>query len=173
VLADFGVSDNFGSAALGFGASDFIVSEEEAGGVELEAAGGLGLEPWLDGDDCAIADESINPLSAVVSNNFCSIWKPPCISLSSAEWRGARLYISRSEKNRPSAQQRLNAHRCSVPLRARDAADDLEQGFAARHVFVTENFFRRQFPPTRRAEGKVLNLWLRQPFLKINRVNSG
>ena len=69
-LADFGVSDFVVSDALGFGASDFIVSEEEAGGVELDAAGGLELEPWLDGDDCAIADESINPLSAVVINSF-------------------------------------------------------------------------------------------------------
>ena len=75
--ADFGASD-FVSDSLDFGASDFIVSEEEAGGAELEAAGGLELEPGLDGDVCAIADESINPLSAVVINSFCSIVKPPC-----------------------------------------------------------------------------------------------
>ncbi len=33
----------------------------------------------LGGDeDCAMADDSINPLSAVVTNNFFSIGKPPC-----------------------------------------------------------------------------------------------
>ena len=52
--------------ADGLGASAFIASlggEEAAGGVAL------GLE--LGGeDDCAKADDSINPLSAVVINNF-------------------------------------------------------------------------------------------------------
>src|SRR4051794_1787936 len=61
---DFDVSD--------FDASDFIESLGEADGGEL------GLE--LDGEeDCARADESINPLSAVVINNFLSIDKPPCM----------------------------------------------------------------------------------------------
>jgi hypothetical protein len=60
-----------------FGASDFMVSDEAGGGV---VALGLGLE----GDgDCARADESINPLSAVVTNNFFSIEKPP--------WMGCRM----------------------------------------------------------------------------------
>jgi hypothetical protein len=46
------------------GASAFIWSVEEAdGGVAL----GLELEG---ADDCAKADDSINPLSAVVINNF-------------------------------------------------------------------------------------------------------
>jgi hypothetical protein len=75
-VSDFIASD--------FDASDFIVSLEEAGGgvvalgleLGLGAALGLGLE--LDGDgDCARADESISPLSAVVINNFLSIEKPP------------------------------------------------------------------------------------------------
>lgn len=76
-VADFDVSDFVASDALDFGASAFIVSEEEpAGGVELEAAGGLELEPGLDGDgDCAKADDSINPLSVVVSNSFFNIGK--------------------------------------------------------------------------------------------------
>jgi hypothetical protein len=77
LAAGFGASDFIASDALDFGASDFIVSEEEAGGVA--AAGGLpepGLEPG-DGD-CAMADDNINPLSAVVSNSFFNIGKPPC-----------------------------------------------------------------------------------------------
>src|SRR5215204_4321656 len=55
--------------ASAFGVSDFIVSPEEAaGGVAL------GLELGLEGDEyCAKADESINPLSVVVINNFLSI----------------------------------------------------------------------------------------------------
>src|SRR5687767_8772711 len=71
------VASAFGASA--FVASDFIASEEEdpdgeAGG----EADGL-LEPGLDGDGaCAMADDSINPLSAVVSNSFFNIGKPPC-----------------------------------------------------------------------------------------------
>jgi hypothetical protein len=62
-----------------FGASDFIVSEAAGGGV-VALGLGLGLE---DEGDCARADESINPLSAVVTNNFFSIEKPP--------WMGCRM----------------------------------------------------------------------------------
>jgi hypothetical protein len=70
--------------------------EEAAGGV---VALGLGLE--LDGDGaCAKADDSINPLSAVVINNFCSIDKPPWMWLIvSVAWGTAfRLRVA---ENRP------------------------------------------------------------------------
>ena len=77
------------------------MSEEEAGGVELEAAGGLALEPGLDGDDCAIADENINPLSAVVINSFCSIGKPPCICVVFCGMAWGTAFRSRLWKNRP------------------------------------------------------------------------
>jgi hypothetical protein len=54
------------SDALGFGVSalGFAVSDGEADGGEV------GLEG---GGDCAKAEDSINPLSAVVTNNFLSI----------------------------------------------------------------------------------------------------
>jgi hypothetical protein len=57
---------DFGVSALDFGVSalDFGVSDEEADGGEV------GLEG---GGFCAKADDSINPLSAVVTNNFLSI----------------------------------------------------------------------------------------------------
>ena len=82
VEADFDASAFVASAfvasgfvASGFEASDFIASEEED--PDGEEADGL-LEPGLglDGDgDCAMADDSINPLSAVVSNSFFNIGK--------------------------------------------------------------------------------------------------
>jgi len=55
---------------VAFGASAFIGSVEADGGEEADGgvALGLGLE-GADGD-CAKADDSINPLSAVVINNF-------------------------------------------------------------------------------------------------------
>ena len=65
----------FGASAF---VSDFIASEEEdpegEAGEEAEGVVELGLE--LDGEDaCAMADESINPLSAVESNSFFNIGK--------------------------------------------------------------------------------------------------
>ena len=63
-----------GFAVSGFDASDFVASEEDPDG---EEADGL-LEPELGldgGGVCAIADDSINPLSAVVSNSFFNIGK--------------------------------------------------------------------------------------------------
>ena len=60
---------------LGRDASDFIASEEDPEGEAGEEAEGV-VEPGveLDGDDdCATADDSINPLSAVESNSFFNI----------------------------------------------------------------------------------------------------
>ena len=67
---------------LGLDASDFIASEEDdPEGEAGEEADGV-VEPGLvelDGDgDCAMADDSINPLSAVESNRVFNIGKPPC-----------------------------------------------------------------------------------------------
>jgi hypothetical protein len=108
------VASAFGASA--FVASDFIASEEEdpdgeAGG----EADGL-LEPGLelDGDgDCAMADDSINPLSAVVSNSFFNIGKTSMHVVFCGDGVGARLFV-RGLENRPSFQQRLNARRCSA-----------------------------------------------------------
>ena len=61
-------------ADLGASAFSWSAGGEEAdGGVALgeEADGGVALGLELGGeDDCAKADDSINPLSAVVINNF-------------------------------------------------------------------------------------------------------
>jgi hypothetical protein len=68
VASDFIASlDDFVASLEGFIASPEGDEGEEAAGGELE------LEP--DGDDeyCASADESISPLSAVVTNSFLSI----------------------------------------------------------------------------------------------------
>jgi hypothetical protein len=71
VVPDFEASDFIESDALDLDASDFIES--------LEAAGVCELDPEFDGDeDCARADDSISPLSAVVIINFFSIGEPPC-----------------------------------------------------------------------------------------------
>src|SRR5918995_4962073 len=59
-------------------ASDFIASEEEdpEGDAGADAEGGVELGLELDGDGaCAMADDSINPLSAVESNSFFNIGK--------------------------------------------------------------------------------------------------
>ena len=82
VLLGLGASAFVASAfvASAFGASDFIASEEEdpEGEAGAEAEGGVELG-GLDGDGaCAMADDSINPLSAVESNSFFNIGKPPC-----------------------------------------------------------------------------------------------
>jgi hypothetical protein len=53
---------------LGFAGSELMLFEESLG----EAAGGVGLELG-GGDDCAIAAETIKPLSAVVIKSFFSI----------------------------------------------------------------------------------------------------
>jgi hypothetical protein len=53
--------------AFGFAGSLLRLFEESLG----EAAGGVGLE--LGGDDCAMAAETIKPLSAVVIISFFSI----------------------------------------------------------------------------------------------------
>ena len=65
---------------LGLDASDFIASEEEdPEGEAGEEAEGVVVPGLADGDDdCAMADDSINPLSAVESNRVFNIGKPPC-----------------------------------------------------------------------------------------------
>src|SRR5688572_1313138 len=79
------------------------LEDEEGGGVValgLEADGdalGVALEGDEEGDDCARADDSINPLSAVVTNNFLSIenlheW------LLAWRMRRARLFVAAWEK---------------------------------------------------------------------------
>ena len=70
-----------GLVASAFVASDFIASEEEdpEGEAGAEAEGGVELGLELDGDGaCAMADDSINPLSAVESNSLFNIGEPPC-----------------------------------------------------------------------------------------------
>src|SRR5918995_1496198 len=67
-----------GLDASGLVASDFIASEEEdpEGDAGADAEGGVELGLELDGDGaCAMADDSINPLSAVESNSFFNIGK--------------------------------------------------------------------------------------------------
>jgi hypothetical protein len=67
-----------GFVASGFVASGFVASEEEdpEGEFGEEADGGVELGLELDGDGaCAMADDSINPLSAVESNSFFNIGK--------------------------------------------------------------------------------------------------
>src|SRR5918992_5956530 len=93
--ADFDASAFVASAfgASAFVASDFIASpepEEAAGGVDEP---GLGL-----GDDCAIADDSINPLSAVVSNSFFNIGKTSMHVVFCGDGVRARLFIRGQEK---------------------------------------------------------------------------
>ena len=88
---------------LGFEASDFIASEEEdpegEAGEEADGVGEPGL--GLDGDgDCAMADDSINPLSAVESNSFFNIGKPPCNVVFCGDGVGDTAFRSRW-KNRP------------------------------------------------------------------------
>ncbi len=88
--------DASGFVASAFVASDFIASEEgDPDGEAGEEADGL-LEPGLepDGDcDCAMADDSINPLSAVVSNSFFNIGKTSMHVVFCGDGIGARLFV--------------------------------------------------------------------------------
>ena len=94
---------------LGFDASDFIASEEEdpegKAGEEADGVVEAGLE--LDGeDDCAMADDSINPLSAVESNSFCNIGETSMHRGSFVVMASGPVFRSRfafaAWKNRPS-----------------------------------------------------------------------
>jgi hypothetical protein len=81
-----------GFAASGFDASGFVASEEDPDG---EEADGL-LEPELGldgGGVCARADDSINPLSAVVSNSFFNIGKTSMHVVFCGDGVGARLFV--------------------------------------------------------------------------------
>ena len=109
-----------GLVASAFVASDFIASEEEdpEGEAGAEAEGGVELGLELDGDGaCAMADDSINPLSAVESNSLFNIGEPPCrFFCGDGIGRGFSLA---AWMNRPSFNQRFNARRCSAPDDAR------------------------------------------------------
>src|SRR5215212_869319 len=123
-VVDLDASEDFEASA--FGVSDFIVSPEEAaGGVAL------GLELGLDGDEyCAKADESINPLSAVVINNFLSIEKPPCMWCQVRDGVRHGFLFAVWKKNRPSTHQRLMSAAVPrwIPSAARSAGAPLCPG---------------------------------------------
>ena len=107
--------------ASGFVASDFMASEEEdpEGEAGEEAEGGVepGLE--LDGDGaCAMADDNINPLSAVESNSFFNIGETSMQRGFCGDGVGHGFSFA-DWNNRPSFNQRFNARRCSAPNDAR------------------------------------------------------
>jgi len=78
---------------LGFAGSELMLFEESLG----EAAGGVGLED--DGDcDCAIAAETIKPLSAVVIKSFFSIGRTSMqtfVVIECGDGTGARFSVPR------------------------------------------------------------------------------
>ena len=87
---------------LGFDGSKLMLFEESLG----EAAGGGlelgGLED--DGDDCAIAAETIKPLSAVVIKSFFSIGRTSMqtsVVVECGDGTQARFSVRGSSENRP------------------------------------------------------------------------
>jgi hypothetical protein len=112
-VVDFDVSD------ADLDVSDFIASPEEADGgvVALGVELGLALGLWLglDGEGvCARADDSISPLSAVVTNNFLSIEKTSMHVVSGAVMASGTAFRSRFEEKPAFTTPTFDLHRCSA-----------------------------------------------------------